>query len=65
MCVPTVIATVPGGNVVADRLLHPNVSFHIGLHAQYKTATERKGPVLVSADDAGAIHLGDPVPTRS
>ena len=65
MAVPTVIATGPGQKVVADRLVHPNVSFQIGLHAAYKTATERKGPVMVSADDAGAVHLGDAVPTRS
>ncbi|HET6281099.1 MAG TPA: FapA family protein [Polyangia bacterium] len=65
MCVPTLIATGPGQKVVADRLLHPNVSFHIGLGAPYKTSVEKHGPVTVSADDAGAIHLGDAVPSRS
>lgn len=63
MCVPTTVATAFGQKILAARLLHPNVTIVIGASAPHRTAAERSGPVVATADAVtGAVHLADAAP---
>ena len=62
MCVPTSISVGDDQTVVADHLLHANVTVQIGSKAPHRIAAQIKGPIRVSVEsETGAILVG-PVP---